>query len=298
VALDRRLRRDERGSVERGEAAMRSIRRSLGVVAAVVLLAALSPTTALAAPPPNDSEAGAVEITALPFVDEADTSQATSGGPRVCTNVASVFYSFSPEESVRVQIDLIGSDYDTTLGVYRYTASGDRREVTCNDDRFGLDSGVRFRARAGTTYYVIVGRCCGFQRSGGPGGGSLVLTATEVVDADLEYNLDVTGGTVDAETGIATLTGTVTCSERSVGWREGTLRQVRQGIFVARGYLYLEAVCTPGAPAEWSAEIDTETGIAFGPGSASVVSSYQAATDGWRDNVFDEDVADETITLT
>jgi hypothetical protein len=277
---------------------MRSIRRSLGVVAAAVLVAGLSPATALAAPPANDSEAGAVEISALPFVDEADTSEATSGGPRVCTNVASVFYSFSPEENVRLQIDLIGSDYDTTLGVYRYTAGGDRREVTCNDDRFGLDSGVRFRARAGTTYYVIVGRCCGYQRSGGPGGGSLVLTATEVVETDLEYSLEVTGGTVDTETGIATLSGTATCSERSVGWREGTLRQVRQGIFVARGYFYIEAACTPEAPTAWSAVIDTETGIAFGPGTASVVSFYEAATDGWREGVFDEDVPTETITLT
>jgi hypothetical protein len=277
---------------------MRSIRRSLGVVAAVVLVAALSPTRALAAPPPNDSEAGAVEISALPFVDEADTSEATSGGPRVCTNVASVFYTFTPEENVRVQIDLIGSDYDTTLGVYRYAAGGSRREVTCNDDRFGLDSGVRFRARAGTTYYVIVGMCCGFQRSGGPGGGSLVLTATEVVDADLQYDLEVTGGTTDPVTGIATLSGTVTCTERSVVFREGNLRQVRQGIFIARGYVFLEAVCTPGAATAWSAEIDTETGIAFGAGSASLTTFYEAATDGFRDNVFDEDVADESITLT
>jgi hypothetical protein len=277
---------------------MREIRRSLGAAAAAVLVAALTPATAWAAPPPNDTEAGAVEISALPFTDEADTSEATAGGPRVCTNVASVFYTFSPEVNARVQIDLIGSDYDTTLGVYRYTASGDRHVVTCNDDRFGLDSGVRFRARVGTTYYVIVGMCCGFQRSGGPGGGSLVLTATEVADADLQYDLEVTGGTVDAATGLATLTGTVTCTERSVVFREGNLRQVRQGIFVARGYVFLEAVCTPGATTEWSAEVDTETGIAFGSGSAVLVSFYEAATDGWRDTVFDEDVANETIALT
>jgi hypothetical protein len=280
------------------ETAMRDIRRSLGAAMAAILVVALSPATAWAAPPTNDSEAGAVEISSLPFVDEADTSEATSGGPRVCGNVASVFYSFSPEENARVQIDLIGSDYDTTLGVYRYTASGNRDVVTCNDDRFGLDSGVRFRARAGTTYYVIVGICCGFQRSGGPGGGSLVLSATEVVHADLEFELDVAGGTADAETGIATLTGTVTCTERSVVFREGNLRQVRQGIFVARGYVFLEAVCTPGAATEWSVEVDTETGIAFGSGAAVLVSFYEAATDGWRDTVVDDDVANETITLT
>ena len=154
-------------------------------------------------PPANDTEGGAIEIGSLPFTHSMDTSGATADGPRFCSRQASVFYSFTPDATSRVQVDLIGSEYDTTLGIYTYRDDGEVRFVTCNDDRFGLASGVRFRAVAGVTYFLMVGAYgrAGW-RAARPDGG-------ERLGHDLEYEVEVTGGTADPATGLATVTGTV-----------------------------------------------------------------------------------------
>jgi len=274
---------------------MSRLRRCSVALTAMVLVAGIGVGAAAAAPPSNDTEAGAIEISSLPFTHSMDTSDATTDGPRFCTSRASVFYSFTPDATSRVQVDLIGSEYDTTLGVYTRTDAGEVQPVTCSDDRFGYAAGVRFRAQASVTYFLIVGQCCGNR---GSGGGSLVLTAGVVTNVDLEYAIQVTGGTADPATGIATLTGTVTCNERSAVYREATLRQLRQGIFVARAYFYLSAVCTPDSPTQWSVEVDTETGIAFGPGPALMRTWYETGYDGWRDFVYRDDLPqDDTIVL-
>jgi len=266
-------------------------------VAAIVtiLVTGMGVGTAAAAPPSNDTEAGAVEIGSLPFTHSQDTTGATADGPRSCASRASVFYAFTPDAASRVQIDLIGSEYDTTLGVYTRSAGGEVRRVTCNDDRFGPAAGVRFRAVAGVTYFLMIGQCCGHR---GSGGGPLVLTATIVTNVALEYAFQVAGGTAEPETGLATLAGTMTCNERSAGYREMTLRQLRQGIFVARAYFYFYVECTPDNPAEWSVEVDTDTGIAFGSGPATVRTWYEVAWDGWRDYLYNQEVPTESSTVT
>ena len=265
-------------------------------VAAVVMLlvSGVFVGTAAAAPPSNDTEAGAIEFGSLPFTHSQDTTGATADGPRFCSSLASVFYAFTPDAAGRVQIDLIGSEYDTTLGVYT-RAGGDVRRVTCNDDSLGFAAGVRFRAVAGVTYYLMVGQCCGHR---GSGGGSLVLTAGKVTNTALEYAFQVAGGTVDPATGLATLTGTMTCNERSAGYREMTLRQLRQGIFVARVYFYISAECTPDNPVEWSVEVDTDTGIAFGSGPATLRTWYEVGWDGWRDYLYAPDLPTDPSTIT
>jgi hypothetical protein len=256
------------------------------LVASVVPVVGAAP--ALAGPPSNDTEASATEIGSLPFTDSVDTTGATPGGPRFCSNNASVFYRFRPSRSVAAQIDTIGSDYDTVLGVYRRSASGAVIPVRCNDDRFELASGVRFRARAGVTYFVIVGECCG---NGRRGGGLLSLTVAEAERVSLTYSLEITDpGTVDPATGIATVSGTVTCSAPSFVYEEGTLRQIRGGIFVARGYWWVAVECVPDEPVAWSREVDTDTGVAFGAGAASIVSVFAVVSDGWREVVREETV--------
>lgn len=105
--------------------------------------------------PSNDQESGAIPIGALPFTTSQDTTEATASGPNFCPTRASVFYSFTPSVTERVQVDTIGSDYDTILGVYRRTNTCQVRAMRCDDDRFGLTSGVRFRAVAGKTYIVM-----------------------------------------------------------------------------------------------------------------------------------------------
>jgi hypothetical protein len=269
-----------------------SLRCTTVVLVTVALAAVTYAAPALAAPPSNDTEAGAVVIDAVPFTHSADTSEATPDGPGFCTNNASVFYRFTPTEDARVQIDLIGSDYDTTLGVYRRDAEGAVVPLKCNDDRFGLDSGVRFRARPSTTYYVIVGVCCGNGRTGG--GGRLELNVSEVIPLAIEMTVQISEtGTVD--TGMATISGTVTCNQRTTFYADGTIRQLREDdLFVARGSFWTQVGCMPEAPVSWSVEVDTETAIAFGAGSAALrMGSW--ASDGW--NSVDLGRSDVTIQL-
>jgi hypothetical protein len=270
--------------------------RRLGalIVATTIVVVGLGATPALAAPPSNDRQSGAIAIGALPFTTTQDTSEATAGGPRFCASRASVFYSFTAGTTRRVQIDTIGSDYDTVLAVYRRTGTGRVLPLGCNDDRFGFASGLRFRAVAGNRYFVMVGECCS---NVGGGGGQLVLSATAVANASLAFSWDVTGGSVDPATGIAMLNGTVTCNERSLVGRDMVLRQVRDGFFVARGEAFVQVACTAGAPVNWSVEVDTFTGIAFGPGPAVLRTSFEFGTDGFRDFVADETVPDDPITL-
>jgi hypothetical protein len=251
--------------------------------------------TAAAAPPSNDTEAGAIAIGSLPFTHSMDTSDATTDGPHICSTVASVFYTFTPDTTSRVQVDLIGSEYVTSLGIYTRNQAGDAERVTCNRYRFAPAAGVRFTAQAGATYFLMVSQCCGHR---GSGGGPLVLTAANVTNVALEYAFQVSGGTVDPATGIATLTGTMTCNEHSAGYREMTLRQLRQGIFVARSYFGFSIECTPDNPGEWSVEVDTDTGIAFGSGSATVRTWYENAWDGWREYVYGAGLPTDPSTIT
>jgi hypothetical protein len=272
---------------------MRQLARLTVPFIVVVLLVGVAPVAA-AATPSNDRESGAVAIGALPFADSIDTSDATPGGPPVCSTRASVFYSFRSNTGLRVQIDLIGSEYDTTLGVYIREATGAAERVECDKDTFGDAAAVRFRARPGVKYFIMVGAGRYSDTEGGP----LTLTAYKVSNLELEYTIAVTGGTTDPSTGIATLSGTVTCNEPSAIYMEGELRQLRQGLYVARGGLYIFETCRPGVPTAFTVEVDTYSGIAFGPGSARVRTYYDAGWDGFQDYVEGYDTPDVTVTLT
>jgi hypothetical protein len=270
-------------------------RRAFGaLVVSLGVLFVLAPP-AVAAAPANDSESRAVEVTGLPFTYEQDTTGANANGPRFCSNNTSVFFRFTASEAMRVQADTFGSDYDTVLGVY--TRRGGRVvQKGCNDDALDLQSGVRFRAKTGVTYYFIVAQCCG---SGDDyGGGNLVFTVTEVSDEPLEATMTVDAtGTYDPDTGNAILSGTVTCSARSGVGLEGILRQVRQGLFVARGYVWAQVSCVPGDPVPWTTEVWTDTGIAFGPGS-SRLNYWAAAWDGFGQYIQLADDVTASVDLT
>jgi hypothetical protein len=275
---------------------MHTVRRFTAVVVVVTIAGVINAGVAMAAPPTNDTEASAVVVDAVPFTHSMDTTEATPGGPRFCWNSASVFYRFTPTEDVRVQADLIGTEYDPTLGVYTRDVDGQVQAIGCNDDRFGLASGLRFRASAGTTYYFIVGQCCS---NGRTGGGDLVFTLSHVVAERLTLSFELAGtGTVDAETGIATISGTVTCNKRAAIDVGGTLRQLREEIFLARGdwSTYGEA-CTPGTPLELSFEVDTSTGVVFGSGEATARRFYLSGYDGWREGYYENDVVTSRISL-
>jgi hypothetical protein len=263
--------------------------RGIAVAAAVCSILMFAPVPAQAEPPPNDTEATAISFTSLPFTHTEDTTEATTNGPQYCEKSGSVFYRFRTDADVWVQIDTVGSDYDTVLGVYRRTRSG-IDQIKCNDDRLYPASAVRFVAHAGRWYTIMVGKD---RRTAG----ELTITATEVNDVTLEMTSAVTGGTYDTDTGTATIEGTVSCNERSVFYVEAEVRQLRHnGLFVAQGYGYTEGTCTPESDTVWTLDVESYSGIAFGSGSAHV-ESYLYGDDGFGDRVRPDEGVDDTITL-
>jgi hypothetical protein len=119
--------------------------------------------------PPNDNfvnaevlsgSAGVVSGTnhnATPQAGEPNPGNVTGG-----TGGSSVWYRWTAPASGQVTFDTIGSDFDTTLGVYTGTAVGalTRACPTCESDDIVLgenfQSRVQFSAVAGTTYQILV----------------------------------------------------------------------------------------------------------------------------------------------
>jgi PKD repeat protein len=142
-------------------------------VAAIGLPTAAQADTA----PANDSFAGATVITSVPYSTTEDTSQATwdSTDPSGCSSNGSVWFSFTPSSDMTLKADASGSSY--TTGVSAWTGTqGSLNLVSCGESWDG--SKVTFSANAGTTYYFMVGQCCG---AGSAGGGSLHFSVSQVL---------------------------------------------------------------------------------------------------------------------
>ena len=131
-----------------------------------------------AQPPPNDNFANATNITALTFNDLQDSSGATTessdptppcarqftsaqgntgGHPNGAYNT--IWYKFVPAFSANLNVDTVGSTYDSVLSIWT-GSSGSLANVACNDD---IVQGVNIQSQlsnvpltAGTTYYIMV----------------------------------------------------------------------------------------------------------------------------------------------
>jgi hypothetical protein len=251
----------------------RSHRWAASALAALALLAIVAPPASAEAPA-NDKLRNAIEIPSIPYTNEQSTVDAVSDGPRFCSNNGSVFYRYTATETRRLQADTIGSDYDTVLGVFT-GGRFDAVEVACNDDRFGLDSGVRFRAEAGQTYTFMIGSCCG-NGDDDPFTRNLVFSLARTTPPE-PLTVDVTidpNGTVRFN-GRAELSGTVECSTRSGVEIGGLLRQV-QGDFAVRGFGDVEVACDDTGPIPWTLIIRAQDDATFVPGDARFSYSYFA----------------------
>jgi hypothetical protein len=216
---------------------------------------------AIAVVPPNDDFASATTVTEpLPFTDTVDTTDATTDvtdpEPSCVGTSHTVWYVFTPSATTFVQVDTIGSDYDTTLSAWTGT-EGNLSEVACNDDFFGLQSQVLFEAEAGTTYYIMAGS---FLDSPG---GSLTLNVDVAPPPVLLDALTIDPvGRVRPRIGEATITGSVTCpaAEGSV-FIEGFLQQ-RIGRFLVSGFGFTEVFCS--GETSWSMTVAGENGLFTG----------------------------------
>jgi hypothetical protein len=207
--------------------------------------------------PSNDDFANAVVISALPFTTSLNTSEATAVDDPAndcLVDAHTVWYQFTPSANMRVNANTFGSDYDTGIAVYTGTPPS-LTQIACNDDAVlgqFVQSNVNFDAAAGTTYYFMVGSCCGSD------GGNLVF------NVDVSVNLGLTvdpSGSVDAKTGVATISGTVTCSEPVSGTVDGFIEQ-RIGRTILRGFFFTGIECD--GVTNWQVEVVADNGLFVG----------------------------------
>jgi hypothetical protein len=130
---------------------------------------------------------------------------------------------------MRINANTFGSDYDSGIAVFTGTR-GSLSLVLCNDDAITgqfTQSNLNFDAVAGTTYYFMVGSCCGQD------GGNLVFRVD--VSVELGLTIDPTGS-VNAATGEVTISGTITCAEPVSGTLDGFIRQRIGRVFLFGGF--------------------------------------------------------------
>jgi len=230
----------------------------------------LSSTPALAAPPPNDTIAGATVITALPFSDTVDTTEATmdadeeaAGQP--CRNIGapdiekSVWYKFTASANVTLLVDTRASSYTTGIAAYNGGPSAETF-VTCGPGRI-----ITSWAAGETAYFMIFGD------QPGSAGGTLRITVQEAPPPPVvSLTVDPTG-TFDPASGSATIRGTVTCTGTAdFGGINGTVRQT-VGRFTINGFFFTSFTCD-GTTQTWTATTQSSNGK-FAGGPAAVDAS-------------------------
>jgi hypothetical protein len=187
------------------------MRRSIWAwLAAAGLLVVTGTAVSAATPPPNDGFGHATAISGLPFQDAVDTRFATRAvtDPNCADDMNTVWWSFRPASNVDVVATTFGSDFDTTLSVYTGTRDA-LRSIACNDDAIDVTSTVAFSARAGVTYHLMAGTCCG-----DPTGGNLRLTF--VAARPLTMTITLSRFRLHPKTGDVTAIGTVRCSHKAL----------------------------------------------------------------------------------
>lgn len=237
--------------------------------ATAVMTVGLGVSPALAAPPSNDVYAGAEVIPAIPFSTTLDTTEATTDADDAELNVcgapamdASVWYSFTAPADASYIADVSASDY--SAGVFVSTGSpGAFTVLACGP------GGATWQAMAGETYWIVV---IDDQQDGGGNGGSMSLVVDVVPPPPtLEVTVNPTGR-FDARTGIATISGTLLCSEDAgAAFLEAQLSQ-RVGRLLIRGFGATEVVCD-GTAQPWSLDIFGDNGLFKGGKAASVTFS-------------------------
>lgn len=225
--------------------------------------------TARADPPGNDIFSGALPVVGGDS-DLLDTSEATTDSDDAQLNAscgapatdASVWYTLEGNDTPIV-VDVSQSDYSAGVLV-GVGSQGDLLAVACGPGTVG------FYAFAGTTYYILA---FDDQFDGGGNGGLLEISFDEILTPTLDISIN-RFGRVDARTGIATISGTYTCSN---GDFIGVSAYARQpvGRFVIQGSGYFSDFGTcDEEPRSWSAEVFPENGKFAGGKSLTVTFSY------------------------
>jgi hypothetical protein len=252
---------------------MNRLHRLLVIMAVALALAAGSISPAQAAAPSNDGPGGATAATGIGFTDSVNVSQATSGSsdPTDCANNASVWYRYRATTTQTINVNTMGSNYDTVLGVYTGRLGALTRVACRNWSRFNRQAALDLRVEEGKTYHFMVGVCCGTGRDGRDFSQQPLLlqfsmTAPLAID---RVAIPGDGRVSPTNAGSATLPLSIRCNHAAGGNWSGVLRQRVSEIFVARGFAFRRTACGT-TPTETSLTFQPEGDVAFVEGPAIV----------------------------
>lgn len=210
-------------------------------------------------------------VTATPFSTTLDTTEATTDAvdaelhafcPGAPAMDASVWYDFTAPADGFYVADVSTSDY--TAGVFVATgAPGSFDVLAC------APGGAAFEATAGQTYHLLV---IDDQSDGAGNGGTMSLTLDV---APPPPTLDVTvnpTGWFDSKTGLATISGTITCSPDAGAALIETQLTQRVGRMLIRGFAWGEEACDDTTHV-WSVDVAGDNGLFKGGKAANVTFS-------------------------
>jgi hypothetical protein len=230
---------------------IRTLARATGLLGLVAGTAVLTAVPASAAPPSNDVITGATAITALPFAETVDTTEATTDAEDAAVNTncgapatnGSVWYTLTAGESPAYVVDVSQSDF--AAGVIVATGTpGNLTLITCGPQA------VAFDGAPGTTYFLMA-----FSDNPDVVGGQLSIAVTEAVPPPTVSMVVDDVGRVNTRTGVATLTGTYTCDgEADFVVLQGRLSQRQGDTFVVGDFVQDENLKC-GGTFPWSAEV-------------------------------------------
>ena len=234
------------------------MRARLSVVVAVIAGLLAMPTSVLAAAPANDDVIAATVISALPFADTVDTSEATAAaGDLDCSGLEdthTVWYAITPTTDMLLGLR---TEPQFAAEVSTSVASGSSGSLSFLQCSFA--STQTLAAKAGTTYYIQLAS------AGTDPGGLISFSVVQVDPVTVTLNLDKTGR-IDG--GLITVGGTLQCSRPLPPGSEvvvqGTLEQRS-----ANGWLvpFHSAVGCPTTPLQWQTTVQVLAG-AFVRGTA------------------------------
>jgi len=261
------------------------ILRFIASISALIAASVLGIQPAFAAAPGNDTIGGATAVT-LGFSEVLDTTEATTDADDAQLNStcgapatdASVWYTINLAADSGVVVDVSASDY--SAGVLVGVGSpGALDTVACGPGTVG------FFAAAGTTYFVLA---IDDQLDGAGNGGLLNISFSP---APPPPTVDVTvaaRGTFNAQTGVATLHGTYTCTNADFIDIFGDVSQPVGRVSTVRGFfeIFDEGTCD-GSSHAWTADVSPESGKFAGGKAITLAFSFACGpfecTDGFTE---------------
>jgi hypothetical protein len=228
-------------------------------------------------PPEYDDITTAKTIPSVAYSDSSgDSSFATTApsDPDCFGKGSTVWYVFVPYEDMRLEASLQplygDAPSDFTLAAFR----GEPEALTqfdCSDDSLLVQGypkpHIEFDAKGGVPVYFMVGTANGTE------GGQYFFT----VQRPLEVTVPVSTKAQVTKSGIATISGAMSCSRISSATVLVMLRQTFAGRLSAFGTGQVSMPCGVSA-AQWSLEL-TSWPVLFGPGTADVELYFQSSCD-------------------